>query len=284
MRGRDDSHHKLQNRKLKLILESMLILVVMVALLLIVGLQVFGFEGLWLVLIMVTIMAYAGVRRGKRVIPEQARYIDRSEAPELYSLLDELSSRAGLKREPHFYLLPMNMLNAATIDHEPNPIIMITPPTLSYLSGREMRGIVAHELAHLQNRDLVLLQLIQIVQIVTHSLSQVAWIMLIIFLPLLIMDETVFPFYLLILLFLAPLLSVVLQLAFSKSREYNADLGAVDLTGDPEGLASALEKIDRVHSFMNDMFLPFSRKRRETSLFRSHPHIDRRVNMLRNLD
>lgn len=284
MRGRTDTHYKLQRRKLKLILESMLILVVMVGLLLIVGLQVFGPGGLWLVLVMVAVMAYAGVRRGRRVVPEKARYIDRREAPELYALLDDLIARAGLKREPRFYLLPMNMLNAATIDHEPYPIIMITPPALNFLSRRETRGIIAHELAHLQNRDLVLLQLIQIVQIVTHSLAQVAWIMLILFFPILIMDETIFPFYLLILLFLAPLLSVVLQLAFSKSREYNADLGAVDLTGDPEGLASALEKIDRVHSFMNDMFFPFSRKRRETSLFRSHPHIERRVEMLRRLD
>jgi heat shock protein HtpX len=85
-------------------------------------------------------------------------------------------------------------------------------------------------------------------------------------------------------LFAAPILSVLLQLAFSRSREFNADLGAVELTADPEALATALKKIEKVQSHLIKMILPFpKRKREESSLFRSHPAIPKRIEKLERI-
>jgi heat shock protein HtpX len=274
---------RIARQKTLLLIESSLIVVIMLALVLLVALQVFGLAGIVAAVGGVLMLALLSRRRGRPEIPRNLAPVTREMAPELYAILEELTSRAGLKQRPSVYLLPEELMNAATLETREGPIIVLTPSAVRQLDRRQLIGILAHEVAHLEYRDTILLQLTAIVHTITQSIANVAWFMLILFFPLLIFSESAFPFYLLLLLFGAPIASVLLQLAFSRSRELNADLGAVELTGDPEGLAKALEQIDRVQSYTLSLLFPFKRPKQRSSVFRSHPNIPERVRRLRRI-
>jgi heat shock protein HtpX len=268
-------------QKSLLFIESALIVLIMIALVIVVALQVFGSAGILAVTAAVVMLVFFTLQRGRPEVPRNLLPVGRREAPELYAILSELSSRAGLSRIPRVFLMPEEMMNAATLETREGPLIVLTPMTVQRLTRRQLTGILAHEVAHLEYRDTLLLQITAIVHTITQSIANVAWVMLVLFFPLLIFTEGSFPFYLVLLLFGAPLASVLLQLAFSRSREFNADLGAVELTGDPEALADALEQIDRVQSYALSQLFPFRRPRRHSSVFRSHPNIPARVRRLR---
>lgn len=270
-------------QKLLLFIESMLIVTIMVALVVVVALQVFGAMGILLVLAAVTTLVYVSQRQGQPPVPDNLLPVSRSQGPYIYKLLDELTSKARLRQSPSVYLLPEKMMNAATLETREGPIIVLTPSAAKGLTDRQLQGILAHEVAHLEFRDTVLLKLTSIVHIITQSIANVAWIMLIMFFPLLVLSAGTFPLYLLLILFGAPIASVLLQLAFSRSRELNADLGAVELTNDPEGLAEALEQIDRVRSHTLSQLFPFRRPKQPSTIFSSHPHIPVRVRKLRKI-
>jgi heat shock protein HtpX len=270
-------------QKTLLLVESGLIFLIMVALVLVVALQVFGSAGIVAVAAGVVMLAFLTLQRGRPEIPRELIPVYHRQAPELYSILKKLSGRAGLKRVPGVYLLPEELMNAATLETREGPLIVLTPMTVQQLNRRQLTGILAHEVAHLEYRDTLLLQLTNMVHTITQSIAQVAWFMLIVFFPLLVLSGGVFPFYLVVLLFIAPVASVLLQMAFSRSREFNADLGAVELTGDPEGLAEALDRIDHVQSYALSQLFPFRRPKQNSSIFRSHPNIPVRIRKLRRI-
>lgn len=99
-------------------------------------------------------------------------------------MLDDLTSKAGLQQRPSVYILSEEMMNAATLETREGPIIVLTPSAANRLTKRQLRGILAHEVAHLEFRDTVLLKLTSIVHIITQSIANIAWIMLIMFFPL----------------------------------------------------------------------------------------------------
>jgi len=270
-------------QKLLLFIESVLIVAVMVALVVVVALQVFGGLGIMVVLVGVLMLGYMSQRQGQPPIPDNLLPVSREQAPQIYDMLDELTSKAGLNQSPSVYLLSEQMMNAATLETREGPIIVLTPSAANHLTDRQLRGIIAHEVAHLEFRDTVLLKLTSIVHIITQSIANVAWFMLIMFFPLLVLSEGTFPLYLLLILFGAPLASVLLQLAFSRSRELNADLGAVELTNDPEGLAAALDQIDRVRSDTLSQLFPFKKPKQPSTIFRSHPNIPARIRRLHKI-
>jgi heat shock protein HtpX len=274
---------RIRRQKRLLLLESAIIVAVMLALVILVAVQLFGGLGILVVVLGVIMLVSVTQGRGNQEIPQNLTPVERQEAPRIYQLLDTLTSRAGLKRSPSVFLLHEELMNAATLETREGPLIVLTPSTVRQLDTRQLTGILAHEIAHLEYRDTILLQLTSIVHSITQSLTNIAWLLLILFFPLFFLAEGSFPFYLLLLLFGAPLASVLLQLAFSRSRELNADLGAVELTDDPEGLAQALEKIDRVQSYTLSMLFPFKRPRQRSSIFRSHPNIPVRVRRLRDI-
>ncbi len=270
-------------QKKLLFVESALIVLIMLALVILVALQVFGRAGIVAVVFGLVMLAVLSYRQGRPVIPDNLIPVQPEEAPELYRILKELGKRAELKRYPSLYLLSEELMNAATLETREGPIIVLTPPTIHRLTPRELTGILAHEMAHLEYRDTLLLRLTVMVHTITQSIANVAWFMLVLFFPLLFFSEGTFPLYLLLILFGAPLASVLLQLAFSRSRELNADLGAVELTDDPEGLANALEQIDHVQSYALSQLFPFKRPRQRSSIFRSHPNIPVRIQRLRRI-
>ncbi len=274
---------RIRLQKTKVLIESALIVVIMIGLVLLVALQVFGALGIVVVIFGIGMLTALVSQRRHPQIPDNIYPVMQSQAPELYNILDRLASQAGLKQSPSVYLLPEGFMNAATLETTDGPVIVLTPTTVKNLDTRQLTGILAHEITHLEYRDTLLLQLTIIVHSITQSIAFVAWLMLFMFFPLLVFSEGSFPFYLLLILCAAPVASVLLQLAFSRSRELNADLGAVELTQDPTGLADALEKIDRFHSYSFSLLFPFKRPKQRNSIFRSHPNIPARISRLRKL-
>jgi heat shock protein HtpX len=150
------------------------------------------------------------------------------------------------------------------------------------LERRELAGVLAHELSHIRHRDLTFFRIVEVVAMITVVIARVGWIMLIVFLPLALASSASVPITVLAVLLAAPVLSVALQFGLARAREYAADLGAVELTGDPEALAIALERIDNIGKSYVHQMLPVPRKR-DSSVFRTHPPTDRRVARLRAL-
>ena len=154
---------------------------------------------------------------------------------------------------------------------------------LRNLSSRELMGVLAHEVSHIRHNDMWVMTLADLVSRLTGLLSLVGQVLLLVNLPLLLLGMATFSWLGVLLLIAAPTISALLQLALSRSREYEADMGAADLTGDPAALASALHRLDRVPGgWFEQVFLP-GRRVPDPSLLRTHPPTEERVRRLLSL-
>jgi heat shock protein HtpX len=275
-------HREIRRQKRILLVQSGLIFTLMLAVLLISGLKIVGALGLAIVLGMGTFFFVTISNRASEVRPANAVALGRARAPGLYAMLEDLCKSADIPNTPEVYLLPANMMNAATLGSREEPILVVTPPMLQALSSEELRAVLAHEIAHLKENDLVSYRAAEAISMITMVISRVGWVLVILYLPVLLVSNVQIPLGLIGVLLGAPVVSVLLQMALSRSREFAADLGAVELTDQPLALASALEKIDNVGRSMLHQVLPVPKKR-ESSVFRSHPAISDRVERLRNL-
>jgi heat shock protein HtpX len=139
--------------------------------------------------------------------------------------------------------------------------------------------VLAHEVAHIRNRDLWLLGLADSIQRLTRGLSTAGVILLVLSFPLLALGAATVPFDLVLLLVFAPIVSVLLALALSRTREFEADRTAAELTGDPLGLASALRQLERSQRGLWDLFLPRPQSA-GGRLWRTHPAAEERIRRL----
>lgn len=203
-------------------------------------------------------------------------------APELYDIAGGLASRAGLSRAPLLYLVPSPLMNAFTFGGRDDARIFVTQGLLNRLEAREVAGVVAHEISHIRHNDLMLFRFAELLRQTTVLMSRLGWLLLFFAVPIYLVAGGSFPLTLLAVLLGAPLLTAVLQLALFRTREFSADLGAVELTGDPLGLASALRKIDRPNDGLVSMLLPLPR-REPSPLLRSHPATEERIRRLLTL-
>jgi heat shock protein HtpX len=169
----------------------------------------------------------------------------RSEAPALYEILFEISRRAGLAEAPLLYTVGAEFPAAFTLGREEGAAIVLSAGLVRELSLRELAGILAHEIVHLKNHDLALMQLAMVARRVTSLLSRLALLLVFFNLLLRAVSAAKASFVALLLLVVAPTGVGLLELALSREREAEADLEAALLTGDPMGLASALAKIRR---------------------------------------
>ncbi len=214
----------------------------------------------------------------------RARVLSPYEAPELYDLLARLGRRAGLEALPRLAYVPTRNLNAFAMGGGRGAVIALTDGLLRRLELRELAGVLAHELSHLRYQDTWLMGLADTVSRITTLATQVGWAMLVLLLVLSPFVPQSFPILAPLLLLLVPTLSSLLQLALSRTREFHADLGAVELTGDPEGLARALLKIEpRATRWWERLFLP-GRREEDPALLRTHPATEERVRRLRALE
>lgn len=213
----------------------------------------------------------------------RAQRLTGRDAPTLVAALAELSRRAGLPRTPALYRVPSPLPNAFAMGSPEDSAICVTDGLLALLDGRELAGVLAHEVAHIANRDLWILGLADIMTRLVSLASWLGQILLLLNLPLLLVGAVQVPWTVVALLVFAPTLMALIQLGLSRTREYDADRAAADLTGDPEGLMRALGKLERrVGRFWEEIFLP-GRRIPEPSLLRTHPPVESRIARLRSL-
>lgn len=219
----------------------------------------------------------------------RAKPINESDDPELFSIVRNLASRAGLPM-PRVYRIPQPTPNAFATGRNPeNAVVAVTDGIRSLLTTEELSGVIAHELAHIGHRDILISSIAATLAGAIMMLASMArWA--------LIFgggrDRDNNPFGALLMAILAPIAAIIIQMAVSRSREYQADKTGARIAGNPDSLASALEKLTIASKKVpmasspatSHMFIvkPFSGKGM-LSLFSTHPPVEKRVARLREM-
>lgn len=206
-----------------------------------------------------------------------ARPLDPQQLPGLYEYIGVLAHRAGLERTPNLYLFQSDQPHALAMGHPDSAGIAISDALLRRISARELGGVLAHEIAHIAHDDLEIMGLADLFGRMTLLLCYAGQLLLLVSLPLWLLVEVEPPWQAILLLIAAPLLSTLSQLALSRTREYAADAKAAALTGDPQGLAYALRRLDALSSRMP---WPAGRSPVGRNLFSGHPPTASRVAQL----
>jgi len=272
--------HKLGN-----LFHSILLLAGMMFVLSLLGWMFAGSSGMKWVIIIGAISLILSPRLSPHIILRWygARPLSQTQTPALYSALRGLSRRAKLPGVPELYYVPTSMLNAFTTGNRKNAAIAIADGLFRTLDTRELVAVLAHEISHLKNNDLWLMNLSDILSRLTSFLSTAGQLLLIFNLPLWLVSGYQISWIAILVLIFAPLLTLFLQLALSRTREFDADLSAAALTNDPQGLASALLKMERYEgSLLTRIFLPGHRES-HPSILRTHPQTEERIKRLLSL-
>ena len=270
--------HRVQND-----LHTVLLIGGMAILLGLIGYFLFGTIGLVLLVLGGIFFVTAGPRVTPKLVLRmyKAKPVEVEEGTQLFAIVEELARRAGLSRIPKLFYIPSQMINAFATGSRDNALIGVTDGILRALNGKEITAVLAHEMSHIKNNDIKVMGIADTIMRVTHLLSGVGKILLLVNLPLILFGNSSFSWLAVALLIFAPNIATMLQLGLSRAREYDADVGAVDLTKDPYSLASALQKIENLHtSLIQKIILP-GRKIPEPSLLRTHPHTDDRIERLK---
>ena len=226
----------------------------------------------------------------------RARPVSMENAPELYRIVENLAITAGLPM-PRVYLVPEKQPNAFATGRNPkHAVVAVTEGLLERLDRSELEGVLAHELSHIGNRDMlvgtVAVVLVGFISILADMFMRSLWFR---------GDDrrNVHPAILLIgiaLAILAPIAGTLMQLAISRKREFLADASGALLTRYPEGLASALQKISAdptpmrradnttAHLWLADPFKGKAKTSWLHKIFLTHPPIEERVAALRGLE
>lgn len=170
----------------------------------------------------------------------RAAPVDARAAPELHNMIGELAQRAGIPR-PRLFVAPDPQPNAFATGRNPqHAAVVVNEGLVAHLSREEVRGVIAHELAHIRNRDTLTMAVAASVAGAISMLSQMAF-----FMGGRGDDDAPNPFVAMLMFFVAPIAALIVQLAISRTREYEADRLGAAIAGSPMGLASALETLER---------------------------------------
>ncbi len=219
----------------------------------------------------------------------RAQPVGRDQAPELHDIVDNLVARAGLPK-PKLYVLPQEAPNAFATGRNPqNSAVAVTAGLMRTMNREELEGVVAHELAHVKNRDVLISTIAAtIAGAVSYLATMAQW-------------SAIFGGFrgdgerggnivgVLAMAILAPIAALLVQMSISRTREYAADAGGAAMTGNPHGLASALAKLGQyskrvpmradpstAHMFIVQPFTGSSL----TKLFSTHPPVEERIRRL----
>lgn len=168
-----------------------------------------------------------------------AREVDETSAPQLYNLVRELAGRAAIPM-PKVYLIDEAQPNAFATGRNPeNAAVAATAGILQLLSPRELRGVMAHELAHVKHRDILISTISASIAGAISTLANFGM-----FFGGSQNQERSHPILAILVMILAPIAAMLIQFAISRAREFEADRGGAEISGDPRALADALAKID----------------------------------------
>ena len=221
--------------------KTSLLMAGIVALFGVVGAALGGGQGMLVALVLAAAMNFFAYWFSDKMVLRMynAREVDAAGAPQLYGVVHELAQRAGLPM-PKVYLIDEAQPNAFATGRNPeHAAVAATTGILQLLSARELRGVIAHELAHVKHRDILTSTIAATVAGAISSLAHM-------FMFLGGGDENrPNPVVGLLVMILAPIAAMLIQFAISRAREFGADHGGAEISGDPQALASALEKIER---------------------------------------
>ncbi|WP_338721430.1 zinc metalloprotease HtpX [Devosia sp. XK-2] len=274
-------------------LRTFVLLAAMTALFMVVGYFIGGTGGMMIALVFAAATnLFAYWNSDKMVLRMQnAVPVERSRAPELYDMVDVLSRRAGLPT-PKVYVIETDQPNAFATGRDPNnAAVAVSSGLLRQLDTREVAGVVAHELAHIKHRDTLTMTITATLAGAISALAQFG----LFFGGGNNRDNPLGGIGALLMVFLAPLAAMLVQMAVSRTREYEADRHGAEISGDPLALASALNKIATLagrqvnvaaerNPAMAHMYIvnPLSGQRMD-NLFSTHPDTGNRIAALQRL-
>lgn len=271
-------------------LKTFIYLAGLTALLLLIG-SAFGKAGLIFALCFSLIMNIGSFWFSDKIVLAiyKARLIKRDEYPELFEIVENLSKNAGIHM-PRLYIIPVESPNAfATGRNDKNAAIAVTQGLLNTLTLREIKGVLAHEVAHIKNHDILIQSIAAVIAGAISSLANMATFLLLFAGSNNDRERGVNPFVFLITLIVAPIAAMLIQFAISRSREYLADEVGAKISKDPLALRDALEKLEvyskrvplKTEPATAHMFIVNPLKGETiATLFSTHPPIQKRIERL----
>jgi len=255
-----------------------------------------GPQGMVLAFVFAMIMNFTSYWFSDKIVLAmyRGRELSPKEAPELHQMVHELATQGGLPM-PKIYVVPNQTPNAFATGRNPHKaVVAVTEGILKVLSPNELRGVLAHELSHVKNRDILIGSIAATLAGVIMMLASMArWTAIFGGFGGQDEDSGGGIISLLLVSILAPLAAVIIQMAISRSREFLADATGARIAKDPEGLARALEKL----SYASKK-IPMTNAKPQTAhlfivnpltgkglmnLFSTHPPMEERIRRLRSL-
>jgi heat shock protein HtpX len=275
-------------------LKTTLLLGLMTGLILWVGDVVGGRDGLMMAFVFAAVMNFGSYWFSDKIVLRmyRAQPLTEADAPDLFRMVRELTTRAQLPM-PALFVMPEDAPNAFATGRNPqHAAVAVTTGIVRMLTPAELRGVIAHELGHVANRDTLISTIAATMAGIVMMVARMAQFGLIFGGGRRDSDDNGGPLGALAMIIVAPLAAMLIQMAISRSREFGADAFSAQTTHDPLSLASALEKIARgnervpmhagpatAHLFIMN---PLS-ARRLAGLFSTHPPTEERIRRLRSM-
>lgn len=222
------------------------LMVFMTLLLVFVGAALGGRSGMVMAFAMAAIMNVGMYWFSDKIVLRmyKAQPVTEAEAPELHGIVRTLVQKAGLPM-PKVYIIPDETPNAFATGRNPeHAVVAVTQGIMRILSREELSGVIAHELAHIKHRDMLTGTIVATIAGAISMLAQMAqWSM--IFGGRRDDDEGGSPIVALVMMIVAPIAAMIVQMAISRTREFEADKGGAQIAGSSSGLANALLKLEK---------------------------------------
>ena len=271
------------------------LMVFLTVLLIFVGGAIGGRNGMVFAFVFATLMNFGSYWFSDKIVLRmyRAQPVSDAQAPELHAIVRNLVQKAGMPM-PKVYIIPSEAPNAfATGRNQEHAVVAVTDGIMRILSRDELAGVIAHELAHIRHRDMLTGTIVATIAGAISMLAQMAqWAMIFGGGRRDSDDEGGSPIAALVMMIVAPIAAMLVQMAISRTREFEADKGGARLVGSPYGLANALLKLDQgskavpmdANPATAHMFIvnPLSGKGL-IKLFSTHPPIEERVKKLKEM-
>jgi heat shock protein HtpX len=229
-------------------LKTVVLLTFLTVLLVFVGGALGGQNGMIIAFMMALVMNFVSYWFSDKIVLAmyKAQPVTEAQAPDLHAMIRRLTQKAGLPM-PKVYIIPEEALNAFATGRNPeHGVVAVTEGIMRALDREELEGVIAHELAHIKHRDILTGTIVATIAGAISMLAQMAhWAMLFGGGRRDDSDEGGSPVVALVMMIVAPIAAMMVQMAISRTREYEADKGGAAIAGNPYGLANALLKLER---------------------------------------